>query len=591
MHTITVGTGTCGVSAGAVKVMDKLSGLIAKKGLQQKITIAETGCMGMCYAEVLLEVQAGPDGVRHLYGNITPERVERLLDEHVLGGQPVDDWIVLRNYGAGHEESFVERQTRIVLRNCGRIDPMSIEDYLQSGGYRGLRKALSMSPQEVVAEIEASGLRGRGGAGFPTGLKWKFAQQATGTEKYVICNADEGDPGAFMDRSVLEGDPHAVLEGMLICGYAIGASHGYVYCRAEYPRALVRLKQAIAEAGERGYLGGQICGSDFAFSIKIKAGAGAFVCGEETALIASIEGERGTPRVRPPYPAARGLWGHPTNINNVETLANIPWIIEKGAGAYAALGTENSKGTKVFAMAGKVKRTGLVEVPMGITINEIVFDICGGILGDAKFKAVQMGGPSGGCIPASLGDTPIDYQRINETGAIMGSGGMIVVDEGTCMVELARFFLEFTQRESCGKCTSCRVGTLRMLEILERLVIGEGRVGDIEALQALGTQIIATSQCGLGQTAPNPVLTTLRYFRDEYEAHIREGRCPAHSCPKLVDYVIDPAICHGCMACLKVCDAKAITGERDVAHVIDTEACVKCGKCVTICTLDAIYKV
>ncbi|MBW2731683.1 MAG: NADH-quinone oxidoreductase subunit NuoF [Deltaproteobacteria bacterium] len=591
MHNITIGTGTCGVSAGAGKVLEKFEKVIAARELNREARVLETGCMGMCYAEVLVEVQSGTDGIKHLYGSMTPDRVERLIDEHVLGGKPVDEWVVLTDYGVGSEKSFVERQERIVLRNCGHVDPMSIDAYIAAGGYRAIEKVLrEMTPEQVIEEMIASGLRGRGGAGFPTGRKWKFARDAPGESKYVLCNADEGDPGAFMDRSVLEGDPHSVLEGMLIGAYAVGAQAGVIYCRAEYPRAIVRLQNAIAQATEKGYLGAKVCGSKFAFTLKIKEGAGAFVCGEETALIASIEGERGTPRVRPPYPAVRGLWGKPTNINNVETYANIPWIIDNGADAYAAKGTEDSRGTKVFAMAGKVKRTGLVEVPMGITINQIVFDICDGIAGDRKFKAVQMGGPSGGCIPASLGDTPIDYQKINATGAIMGSGGMIVVDEGTCMVELARFFLEFTQNESCGKCTSCRVGTLRMLEILERIVVGEGQEGDLEMLEVLGEQIKSTSQCGLGQTAPNPVLTTLRYFREEYETHIRDGRCPAHECPRLVDYVIDQKSCNGCTACATACEADAISGVRDEVHVIDTEKCTKCGKCLTICTVEAIYR-
>ncbi|MCK5797624.1 MAG: NADH-quinone oxidoreductase subunit NuoF [Deltaproteobacteria bacterium] len=592
--TITVGTGTCGVSAGANKVIEKLQSVLDTKNLKHA-ALAETGCMGMCYAEVLVEIKNG-DGIKYVYGNITPERVERLIDDHIVAGKPIDEWLVLKedkskSLLAGIEKGFIKKQERIVLRNCGQIDPMSIDDYVAAGGYTALDKALkTMSRENLVQEILDSGLRGRGGAGFLTGMKWKFAHDAPGAEKYVICNADEGDPGAFMDRSVLEGDPHSVLEGMLLCGYAIGAHAGYIYCRAEYPRAIVRLNKAIADATERGFLGENIGGTDYSFTLRIKEGAGAFVCGEETALIASIEGERGTPRIRPPYPAAKGVWGKPTNINNVETLANIAWIVNHGAEAYAALGTKDSKGTKVFAMAGKVKRSGLVEVPMGITINEIVFDVCGGIVDDKKFKAVQMGGPSGGCIPASLGDTPIDYQRINETGAIMGSGGMVVVDEDTCMVELARFFLEFTQKESCGRCTSCRVGTLRMLEILERIVAGDGKEGDIEELQSLSTQIKSTSQCGLGQTAPNPVLTTIHYFRDEYEAHIKDKRCPAHSCPLLVDYVIKEDLCTGCQACVKVCEANAITGDRNVPHVIDPDTCIRCGKCITVCTFDAIYK-
>ncbi|MBN2360735.1 MAG: 4Fe-4S binding protein, partial [Deltaproteobacteria bacterium] len=409
--------------------------------------------------------------------------------------------------------------------------------------------------------------------------------------KYVICNADEGDPGAFMDRSVLEGDPHSVLEGMLICGYAIGACHGYIYCRAEYPKALVRLRRAIEQARERGYLGEEILGSGYAFDVTVKEGAGAFVCGEETALMQSVEGKRGMPKLRPPYPAVAGLWGKPTNINNVETFANVPWIVLNGAAAFAAMGTEKSRGSKVFAMAGKVKRTGLVEVPTGITINEIVNDVCGGIIDDRAFKAVQMGGPSGGCIPASLGHTQIDYEELQKTGAIMGSGGMVVMDDTTCMVEMARFFLEFTQNESCGKCTSCRIGTLRMLEILQRIVDGKGEEGDIERLQNLAEQIVDTALCALGGTAPNPVLTTLRYFRDEYEAHIRDKRCPAHSCPLLVDYVINAATCTGCTLCIKECQSGAISGEKKKPHVIDQDKCIKCGKCITVCNPGAIEKV
>lgn len=590
--TITIGTATCGVSAGADKVLNKFNTIItehdALKG--DKAAILETGCMGMCYAEVLVEVKNG-DGKSYLYGNVTPDRVERIVNEHIIEGKPINDWLILEDLQTGSEAAFLEKQKRIVLRNCGQIDPMSIDDYIEKGGYKAIEKALkSMSRDDVIQCVLDSGIRGRGGGGFPTGTKWKFAKASPGEIKYVICNADEGDPGAFMDRSVLEGDPHAVLEGMLLCGYAIGAPYGYIYCRAEYPLAIVRLKQAIKQATKRGYLGDNLFGTDFSFKIKIKEGAGAFVCGEETALIASIEGERGTPRIRPPYPAVKGLWGKPSNINNVETLANLPWIVEKGANAFASMGTDDSKGTKVFAMAGKVKRSGLVEVPMGLTIKEIVFDICGGIVNDKEFKAVQMGGPSGGCIPASMADTPIDYARINQTGAIMGSGGMIVLDEATCMVELARFFLEFTQRESCGRCTSCRVGTLRMLEILERLVVGEGKEGDIEELESLGKQIISTSQCGLGQTAPNPVLTTIKYFREEYEAHIKDGRCPAHSCPQLVNYVINPDICNGCTACVRVCESKAILGQRNEVHTIDQDVCTKCGKCITICTTEAIYK-
>ena len=588
MYTITIGTGTCGVSAGAQRVMETFQRL-SEASESAAVTVAETGCMGMCYREVLVEVNNG--GGAYLYGDVTPELAGRIFNEHVKGGRPLEEHLVLDNTGAGPEMSFLERQRRIVLRNCGAIDPMSIDDYLARDGYRAAREVLAgMTPVELIKLVTDSGIRGRGGAGFPTGVKWRFANQAKGDVKYVICNADEGDPGAFMDRSVLEGDPHAVLEGMILCGYAIGATRGYIYCRAEYPRAIQKLRNAIARAKERGFLGENIFGSEMSFDIRIKEGAGAFVCGEETALIASLEGGRGTPRVRPPYPAERGLWGKPTNINNVETLSNIPWIVLNGADAYAAMGTADSKDTKVFAMAGKVKRSGLVEVPMGITINEIIFDICGGIADGGVFKAVQMGGPSGGCIPASLGETRIDYQQINKTGAIMGSGGMIVVDDSTCMVELARFFLEFTQNESCGKCTSCRIGTLRMLEILERIVAGRGVPEDIDRLMELGEHIKGTSQCGLGQSAPNPVLTTIRYFREEYEAHINEHRCPAHSCAALVDYLVVADRCTGCTACARACPAEAISGERKQLHVVDHEACIKCGKCITVCTFDAIEK-
>jgi len=586
--TITVGTATCGVAAGANKVVEEF-----KKEIQQRnsadVQLTETGCLGMCYAEVLVEVSDGKN--KFLYGNITPEKVKRIMQEHIDNNQPVQDWIMLKDFSTGSETGFFQRQKRIVLRNCGFIDPLSIDDYLRVDGYKAIKKVLEgIQRDDLIKMVIDSGLRGRGGAGFPTGTKWKFAKSSPGNEKYVICNADEGDPGAFMDRSVLESDPHSVLEGMLLCGYAIGASKGYIYCRAEYPKAIKHLKIAIKQASERGFLGDKIFGTDFSFNIKIKEGAGAFVCGEETALIASIEGKRGMPRLRPPYPAVKGLWGKPTNINNVETFANLPWIIMNGPAAFSSMGTDKSKGTKVFAIAGKAKRTGLIEVPMGITINDVIFDVCGGIIGDKKFKAVQMGGPSGGCIPASLGDTQIDYEKITQTGAIMGSGGMIIMDETTCMVEMARFFLEFTQLESCGKCTSCRLGTLRMLEILQRIVEGKGKPGDIATLQELGEQIKATALCGLGQTAPNPVLTTLKYFREEYEEHIEHKRCPAHSCGALVKYEIDPKKCIGCTLCAKNCPVGAIFGERKTAHVVDQQKCVKCGKCITVCNFDAVTK-
>ena len=454
-----------------------------------------------------------------------------------------------------------------------------------------MRKVLSgMTPDDVIKDIKLSGLRGRGGGGFPTGVKWGLTAQSESDHKYVICNADEGDPGAFMDRSLLEGDPYSVLEGMAICAYAIGADAGIIYCRAEYPKALVRLRDAIAQARDAGWLGRDLLGSGFSFEVKIKEGAGAFVCGEETALMASIEGRRGMPRFRPPYPAVRGLWGKPTNINNVETLANVPWIITEGAETYGSLGTEDSKGTKVFALAGRIQRGGLVEVPMGMTIRELVFEVGGGVPNGRTFKAVQMGGPSGGCIPASMADLPIDYQHINATGAIMGSGGVVVMDDTTCMVDVARYFLSFTQSESCGKCTFCRIGTKRMLEILERITAGGGEDGDIERLEELAKRIQGSSLCGLGVSAPNPVLTTIRYFRDEYEAHIREKRCPAHSCAALVQYAVDAEKCTGCGLCKKACPVGAISGESKEAHRIDDAVCIRCGKCVATCNFDAITK-
>ncbi len=588
MSTITIGTGTCGVAAGAEKVVFEFRRLIEEQKLSN-VKIAETGCVGMCYGEVLVEVATSRGKV--LYSNITPEKAARIIEEHVIGDRPVDEWVALVDYKAGPETGFFERQKRIVMRNCGHIDPLSIDDYIARDGYKAIQKCVQfMTPEQVIDTVAESGLRGRGGAGFPTGQKWKFARASKGDAKFVICNADEGDPGAFMDRSVLEGDPHSVLEGMMVCGFAIGADHGYIYCRAEYPKAIVHLRNAIKQAQERGFLGDNLFGTGFSFHVKIKEGAGAFVCGEETALIASIEGKRGMPRLRPPYPAIKGVWGKPTNINNVETFANIPWIILEGPKPFASMGTEKSKGSKVFAMAGKIVRSGLVEVPMGITINQIIFDVCGGIPNGKKFKAVQMGGPSGGCVPASLGDTQIDYEQLNKLGAIMGSGGMVVVDETTCMVEMARFFLEFTQNESCGKCTSCRIGTLRMLEILERIVEGQGREEDIANLLELGDQIRSTALCALGQTAPNPVLTTLKYFREEYEEHIRNKKCPSHSCAKLVSYKINPEKCVGCTLCSRECPVKAIAGAAKKPHSIDSGVCVKCGKCITVCRFDAVFK-
>jgi NADH-quinone oxidoreductase subunit F len=587
MTRVTVGYSTCGIAAGAEDTFKALEAKLA--ALPEAPDLSRTGCVGMCYQEPLVEISNG-DGVRYLYGHVSPDKVARLVDEHIGKGEPVADWLVWTSTGKGTDTAYLSNQHRIVLRNCGNIDPESIDDYIKTGGYLALQKVLeAKDPDGLVNVMIESGLRGRGGAGFLTGMKWRFTRQAPGREKYIICNADEGDPGAFMDRSVLESDPHSVIEGMIIAGYAIGADHGYIYVRAEYPKAIDRLNIAIAQCLERGFLGDGILGSTHAFHIKLKEGAGAFVCGEETALMMSIEGKRGMPRVRPPFPATKGLWEKPTSINNVETFANVPWIVMNGAKAFNSLGTANSKGTKVFAMAGKIRHGGLVEVPMGISIREIVYDICGGIRDDRKFKAVQMGGPSGGCIPAELQETVIDYESINKTGAIMGSGGLVVMDETTCMVDVARFFLEFTQRESCGKCTFCRVGTKRMLEVLTRITEGNGKDGDIELLEDLAARVKNSSLCGLGQTAPNPVLTTLKYFRSEYEAHISNKKCPAHSCQKLLTYTITDD-CSGCMLCLKACAVGAITGERKKLHVIDQSKCTVCGECYKVCNLGAIHR-
>ncbi|MBE0643305.1 MAG: NADH-quinone oxidoreductase subunit NuoF [Bacteroidetes bacterium] len=584
MKTVLVGLGTCGISAGGEKVFRALQEEL--KEHPGAFELKETGCIGMCYREPLVEIQDG-DGESHLYAEVTPERVGRIIEEDVLGGTNIDEWLALGN---GREAGFFDNQVRIVLRNSGVIDPGSIEEYIARDGYKAVRKVLTeMTPETVIGEVLASGLRGRGGGGFPTGKKWEFTRASAGDKKYIICNADEGDPGAFMDRSVLESDPHSVLEGMMIAGFAIGADDAYIYCRAEYPKAIARLRQAISQAQRRGLLGDNILDTGFNFHIKIKEGAGAFVCGEETALIASIEGRRGMPRFRPPFPAVSGLWGKPTNINNVETFANIPWILLNGGAAFAAYGTENSKGTKVFAMAGKVRRTGLIEVPMGLTINSIIFDVCGGIIDDKRFKAVQMGGPSGGCIPAEMCELSVDYQEVNKTGAIMGSGGLIVMDETTCMVDVAKFFLTFTQAESCGKCTFCRIGTKRMLEILERITDGQGTMEDLDNLSELSEQIRSASLCGLGQTAPNPVITTLKYFRDEYVAHIVDKKCPAHVCTPLLTYTIND-LCNGCTACARACPTAAITGERKQMHYLDQDLCIKCGKCFTVCRFDAVVK-
>ena len=584
---VIVGLGSCGIAAGAGKVYDKIAAI--KKAENLSFELKKTSCVGMCYREPLVEVI--DDTGRYLYGEIDEERALEVIDKHVGQHNPVRDYVVQSDLFETVDNTFTQDQVKIALRNCGYIDPESIEEYEANDGYRAIRKIAGhgMSRLDVIQSMIESGLRGRGGGGFPTGLKWKFANNNKADEKYIICNADEGDPGAFMDRSVLEGDPHSVLEGMIIGAYAIEATAGVIYCRAEYPLAIKRLQIAIDQAREKGYLGKDILGiQGFSFDMYIKEGAGAFVCGEETALIASVEGQRGMPRKRPPFPAASGLWKKPTNINNVETYANIPWIILHGAAEYAKYGTEKSKGTKVFALAGKIKRSGLVEVPMGMTVKDVIFKLGGGIQDDKEFKAVQMGGPSGGCIPAHLSHTIVDYDSVNATGAIMGSGGMVVMDETTCMIDVAKFFLDFTQKESCGKCTFCRIGTKRMLEILTRITEGKGEEGDIERLEELSYQIKDNSLCGLGQTAPNPVLTTIKYFRDEYEAHIRDKKCPAMVCTNLLTYEVHETNCTGCTVCAKNCPVDAISGERKQLHHIDQDICIKCGICYTKCKFEAI---
>lgn len=583
---IIVGLGSCGLAAGAADVLTAFETELKNSGVAAQL--GKTGCIGLCYREVLVDVVE--DGHKTSYGNVTPAMVPRIVQEHLGEGKPVSEWIALLDGTTGAEEAFLKDQKRIVLRKCGAIDPENIDEAIATGGYEAIGKALKEhTPDEVVEMIKVSGLRGRGGAGFTTGLKWEFTRKAPGDQKYIICNADEGDPGAFMDRSVLESDPHAVLEGMLIAGYAIGASHGYIYCRAEYPLAVKRLKLGIEQASAKGFLGDNILGSDFSFDIQIKEGAGAFVCGEETALMASIEGKRGMPRLRPPFPATSGLWGKPTCINNVETLANISWIVLNGAQNYAAIGTEKSKGNKVFALTGKVKRSGLAEVPMGMTLREIIYGVAGGIKDDKEFKAVQIGGPTGGCLPTALLDTSVDYDSLVQAGATIGSGGMVVLDQSTCMVDLAKFFMAFAQSESCGKCVPCRIGAKRMLEILERITAGEAAVSDLDQLEALAADVKMTSLCGLGQTAPNPVLTTIRYFKDEYMAHIIEKRCPANACVDLIDVIIDQELCRQCAVCIRHCPVQAISGARKEYTEIDPDICIGCRMCISVCPWDSIY--
>lgn len=587
--------GTGCTSSGSAKLHDKLAAELQAKGLEDEIKIVMTGCFGLCALGPIMIVY--PEGT--FYSMVTEDDIPEIVEEHLLKGRIVDrlvykDGVEHKDAAAASslsDTNFYKKQKRVALRNCGVINPENIEEYIAMDGYFALNKVLTeMTPDDVIKVILDSGLRGRGGGGFPTGRKWMFAKASVSDKKYVVCNADEGDPGAFMDRSILEGDPHALIEAMAIAGYAIGADEGWVYVRAEYPIAVKRLSIALEQAREYGLLGKNIFGTDFNFDIHIRLGAGAFVCGEETALLTSIEGNRGEPRVRPPFPAVKGLWGQPTIVNNVETYANIAQIIMKGADWFSSMGTETSKGTKVFALGGKIKNTGLVEIPMGTTLREVVEEIGGGIPNGKKFKAAQTGGPSGGCIPASLIDTPIDYDNLIKIGSMMGSGGLIVMDEDSCMVDIAKFFLEFTVDESCGKCAPCRIGTVRLLEILEKITSGNGEMEDLDKLEELANYIKSASLCGLGQTAPNPVISTLRYFRDEYIAHIVDKKCPAGVCKKLLSYSIDPDKCKGCTLCSRVCPAGAINGKVKEPHVIDTTKCVKCGACMEKCKFGAISK-
>ena len=590
-HVLVCG-GTGCTSSGSQQIMVKLRDELGKQGLSEEVSVVQTGCHGLCALGPIMIIY--PDAT--FYAMVKEEDIPEIVSEHLLKGRPVerllyDETVTPNGIKALSDTDFYKKQHRIALRNCGVINPEEIEEYIGTGGYQALGKVLTeMTPDEVIQVLLDSGLRGRGGAGFPTGMKWKLAKQNDADQKYVCCNADEGDPGAFMDRSVLEGDPHALLEAMTIAGYAIGASQGYIYVRAEYPIAVDRLKIAIAQAREMELLGDDIFGTGFSFNIDLRLGAGAFVCGEETALMVSIEGNRGEPRPRPPFPAQKGLFGKPTILNNVETYANIPQIILNGPEWFASMGTEKSKGTKVFALGGKIHNTGLVEVPMGTTLREIIEEIGGGIPNGKKFKAAQTGGPSGGCIPTEHYDIPIDYDNLLAIGSMMGSGGLIVMDETDCMVDIAKFFLEFTVEESCGKCTPCRIGTKRMLEILDKVTKGQAKPEDIDRLEELCYYVKANSACGLGQTAPNPVLSTLKYFRDEYNAHIYDKKCPAGVCKALLSYYIDADKCKGCTLCARNCPANAITGSVKNLHVIDPEKCIKCGVCMEKCKFGAVYK-
>ncbi len=591
---IVVGTATCGRAAGAMKVLKTIKDELKRHKIDADIT--EVGCIGLCFAEPLVDI-IKPGKPRITYGELTPQKTAALIEDYLINDNPHPD-LALGTIGEGSIEGIprlselpiFKSQVRITLQHCGHIDPEKIDDYLSVGGYKALEKVLAdMTPEQVIEEVKTSGLRGRGGAGFLTATKWQFCHDAPGNRKYIICNADEGDPGAFMDRSIMEGDPHAVLEGMAIAAYATGATEGYIYIRAEYPLAVKRVILAIKEAGAKGFLGKNILGSDFSFNLNIKEGAGAFVCGEETALMASIEGKRGMPRPRPPFPAQSGLWGKPTNINNVKTLATVPVVIHHGGKWYTQFGTEKSKGTNIFALTGRITNMGLVEVPMGTTLHDIIHNIGGGVPNGKNLKAVQTGGPSGGCLPASIADLPVDYESLTAAGSIIGSGGMVVMDDSTCMVDIARYFISFTRSESCGKCIPCRLGTKQMLDILENICGGKGKQGDIELLEDLARSIKASSLCGLGQTAPNPVLTTIRYFRDEYEEHINKRQCRAATCKELITYSIIGEKCPGCGLCVSECpvDAITFTGKKNPV-IIDETKCTKCGACYNICRLGAV---